>query len=209
MQLGEGTTHVGSGVTPRGGKSAYTASGIMFLRSQNVHFDGLRLEDVVYIPPEIDDAMRRSRVQPDDVLLNITGASIGRCTVAPYDIGKANVNQHVCIIRTTSGLNPRFVWKWLSTPRSQREIDDIQTGQSRQGLNYQQVRQLTIARPSRTEQDSVVEILNGVDVTLARTRTERDGLQLLKDSTADALLTGRVRLCQQLCQQAVFSERLK
>ena len=193
VRLGEGTTHVGSGVTPRGGKSAYTASGITFLRSQNVHFDGLRLEDVVYIPPEMDDAMRRSRVQPDDVLLNITGASIGRCTVAPYDIGKANVNQHVCIIRTTSGLNPRFVWKWLSTPRSQREIDDIQTGQSRQG-NYQQVRQLTIARPPRAEQDSIVEILSGVDATLQGARKERDGLQLLKESAADALLTGRVRV---------------
>ena len=194
VRLGDGVTHVGSGVTPRGGKSAYTASGITFLRSQNVHFDGLRLEDVVYIPPETDNAMVRSRVQPDDVLLNITGASIGRCTVASGDIGPANVNQHVCIIRTVEEFNPRFVWKWLRTPRSQREIDDIQTGQSRQGLNYQQVRQLTIARPPRSEQDAIVEILSGVDATLVETRRERDGFQLLKDSTADALLTGRVRV---------------
>ena len=194
VRLGEVVTHVGSGVTPRGGKSAYTASGITFLRSQNVHFDGLRLEDVVYVSPETDNAMTRSRVLPDDVLLNITGASIGRCTVAPGYLGPANVNQHVCIIRTAEEFNPRFVWKWLSTPRSQREIDDIQTGQSRQGLNYQQVRQLTIARPSRAEQDSIVEILNGLDDTVAEAKRERDGFQLLKESTADALLTGRVRV---------------
>ena len=50
VRLGEGVIYVGSGVTPRGGKSVYTASGITFLRSQNVHFDGLSLEDVVYIP---------------------------------------------------------------------------------------------------------------------------------------------------------------
>ena len=167
VRLGDDVTHVGSGVTPRGGKSAYTESGITFLRSQNVHFDGLRIEDVAYVPPAIDDAMRRSRVQPGDVLLNITGASIGRCTVVPPDLGPANVNQHVCIIRTTEGFNSRFVWKWLSTPRSQREIDEIQTGQSRQGLNYQQVRQLTIARPSRAEQDFIVEILNGLDGAVA------------------------------------------
>ena len=194
VRLGDGVIRVGSGVTPRGGKSAYTTSGITFLRSQNVYFDGLRLEDVVYIPPETDNAMSRSRVRPDDVLLNITGASIGRCTVTPGDLGPANVNQHVCIIRTVEEFNPRFVWKWLSTPRSQREIDEIQTGQSRQGLNYQQVRQLTIARPSRAEQDAIVEILSGVDATLAEAKRERDGLQLLKESTADALLTGRVRV---------------
>ena len=194
VRLGEDTTHVGSGVTPKGGKSAYTVSGITFLRSQNVHFDGLRLEDVVYIPPEIDDAMRRSRVRADDVLLNITGASIGRCAIAPVDLGPANVNQHVCIIRTTEGFNPRFVWKWLGTPRSQREIDEIQTGQSRQGLNYQQVRQLTIARPSRAEQDAIIEILSGVDVTLSEARRERVGLVSLKASASDALLTGQVRV---------------
>ena len=101
VRLGDGVTHVGSGVTPRGGKSAYVESGIMFLRSQNIHFDGLELGDVVFIPTEIDNAMRRSRVQQDDVLLNITGASIGRCAVAPSDLGPVNVNQHVCIIRTT------------------------------------------------------------------------------------------------------------
>ena len=194
VRLGDGVVHVGSGVTPRGGKSAYTASGITFLRSQNVHFDGLRLEDVVYIPPEIDHAMTRSRVRPDDVLLNITGASIGRCTVVPSDFGPANVNQHVCIVRTSEELNPHFVWKWLITPRSQTEIDDIQTGQSRQGLNYQQVRQLTIARPPSAEQDAIVGILSRVDLTIAETKRERDGLRLLKDSTADALLTGRARI---------------
>ena len=194
VRLGEGVTHVGSGVTPRGGKSVYTASGIPFLRSQNVHFDDLSLEDVVYIPSEVDDSMHRSRVQPGDVLLNITGASIGRCTIAPIDLGPANVNQHVCIIRTTEGFNSRFLWKWLSTPRSQREIDEIQTGQSRQGLNYQQVRQLTIARPPRTEQDSIVEMLSGLDATLEAVRQERHGQQSLKASAADTLLTGRVRV---------------
>ena len=193
VRLGEYVTHVGSGVTPRGGKSVYTGSGITFLRSQNVHFDGLRLDVVVYIPQEIDDAMQRSRVEPDDVLLNITGASIGRCTTAPVDIGPANVNQHVCIIRTTEALNPRFLSKWLSTPRSQKEIDDIQTGQSRQGLNYQQVRQLTTVLPPRDEQDSVVRALGGMDSTLDTARRERDGLRLLKDTIADGLLTGHVR----------------
>ena len=134
VRLGDHVAHVGSGVTPRGGKSAYTESGITFIRSQNVHFDGLRLQDVAYISPDTDESMRRSRVQANDVLLNITGASIGRCTIAPDDLGPANVNQHVCIIRTTEALSRRFVHKWLSTPRSQKEIDDVQMGQSRQGF---------------------------------------------------------------------------
>ena len=194
VRLGDGVAHVGSGVTPRGGKSAYAETGVMFLRSQNVHFDGLRLEDVAYITSEIDESMRRSRVEPADVLLNITGASIGRCTVAPWNLGPANVNQHVCIIRTSEIFNERFVAKWLSTARSQREINDIQTGQSRQGLNYQQVRQLTIVCPSRAEQDYIAAALDGLDEAIEQARRERNGLQSLKASAADALLTGHVRV---------------
>ena len=194
VRLGDGVTHVGSGVTPRGGKSAYATSGVTFLRSQNVHFDGLRLEDVAYISPDTDESMRRSRVQPADVLLNITGASIGRCTVVPPNLGPANVNQHVCIVRTSEAFNERFVAKWLSTPRSQREIDDMQTGQSRQGLNYQQVRQLTIVRPSRAEQDYISAALDGVDEAIEQARHETDMLRSLKASAADALLTGRVQV---------------
>ena len=180
VRLGDHTTHVGSGVTPRGGKSAYTESGITFIRSQNVHFDGLRLHDVVYISPETDESMRRSRVQANDVLLNITGASIGRCTVAPDDLGLANVNQHVCIIRTTEAFNRRFVQKWLSTPRSQQEIDDVQMGQSRQGLNYEQVRQLTILKPTRGQQDTIVDVITSLDASIEVAREERERLRLLK-----------------------------
>ncbi len=196
--LGGECIHVGSGVTPRGGKSAYVPEGIVFLRSQNVHFEGLRLGDVAYISQKTDESMRRSRVLQGDVLLNITGASIGRCTIVPKNLGPANVNQHVCIIRTTRAFNRYFVTKWLSTPRSQREIDDLQVGQSRQGLNYGQIRQIRIVKPPRFEQDRIAEMLVGVDATIEQGRAEIEMLQSLKASATDALLTGRVRVrkCQ-------------
>lgn len=43
--------------------------------------------------------MKNTRVKSGDVLLNITGASLGRCTVVTPDFPPANVNQHVSIIR--------------------------------------------------------------------------------------------------------------
>lgn len=100
---------IGSGVTPTGGAAAYLDAGIPLLRSQNIHFDGLRLDDVAYIATETHYEMRGSKVHPGDVLLNITGASIGRCTFVPENFGEANVNQHVCIIRSKGGLEHRFL----------------------------------------------------------------------------------------------------
>lgn len=70
---------LGAGSTPLGGKTVYQLEGIPFIRSQNVHNDGLRLDDVARITPAVHRRMSGTHVQSNDILLNITGASIGRC----------------------------------------------------------------------------------------------------------------------------------
>ncbi len=114
-KLGHLATKFGSGITPRGGSSVYRPEGIPFLRSQNIHFDGLHLQDVAKIPPDLHQALSASHVQPEDVLLNITGASIGRVCAVPNQFGAANVNQHVCIIRPNhQHLLPRYLSAYLA-----------------------------------------------------------------------------------------------
>ena len=94
--IGDIACHIGSGATPTGGSAVYSKTGITFIRSQNVTVKGLLLDDVAFIGTSIHQQMARSEIFPHDVLLNITGASIGRCCFVPHDFGLANVNQHVC-----------------------------------------------------------------------------------------------------------------
>ena len=82
-------TKFGSGVTPRGGASVYQDSGVPLLRSQNIHFGELRLDKVARISPRIHAAMSGTHVKPRDVLLNITGASIGRVCAVPEGLKEA------------------------------------------------------------------------------------------------------------------------
>ena len=72
---------IGAGSTPLGGREVYTPSGVKFLRSQNVYDDGLRLQSVAFIKPATHAKMAGTVVLPNDLLFNITGASIGRCAV--------------------------------------------------------------------------------------------------------------------------------
>jgi type I restriction enzyme S subunit len=128
---------IGSGKTPLGGANAYVSSGATLLRSQNVHFDGLRLDDVVFIDEETDSQMTATRVLPDDVLLNITGASLGRCTLVPRNLGPANVNQHVCINRPNKKrVEPRFRNRVLQSTSVQHAIFTSENGSSREGLTF-------------------------------------------------------------------------
>ena len=125
---------IGSGVTPSGGAASYLDAGVPLLRSQNVHFDGLRLDDVAYIGEGVHTEMRGTHLQARDVLLNITGASIGRCTYIPDGFGEGNVNQHVCIIRPSARLDHRYLNYCLAAPWGQDQILSAFTGASRQGL---------------------------------------------------------------------------
>ena len=76
-KLAEVAEKINSGKTPLGGEAIYTAKGILFIRSQNVNNDRLELENSVFIPEEINREMKNSIVHANDILLNITGASLG------------------------------------------------------------------------------------------------------------------------------------
>lgn len=90
---------IGSGVTPRGGSEVYLESGIPLLRSQNVYDDGLRIDDVSYIDEVTHQKMKNSQLRPFDLLINITGASIGRTCIVPPTLKQANINQHIIYLR--------------------------------------------------------------------------------------------------------------
>ncbi|MEM1120260.1 MAG: restriction endonuclease subunit S, partial [Bacteroidota bacterium] len=87
------TIRIGSGITPKGGSSVYVDKGVTFLRSQNVYDDGLRIDNVSFISEETHDKMNSSKLKPDDVLMNITGASIARTCLVPKNLKEANINQ--------------------------------------------------------------------------------------------------------------------
>ncbi|EOD9427442.1 restriction endonuclease subunit S [Vibrio harveyi] len=192
--LGEHTIKVGSGVTPKGGSKAYVDSGIPLIRSQNVLFGKFKLDDVAFITEQQHDKMKGSKLQPRDVLLNITGASIGRCAVLPEDFDEGNVNQHVCIIRTSESIDPDFCGWFLNSNLGQKQIWNLQAGGNREGLNFQQIRSFKIPVFSIEEQCSIVEILSTVSDKLNLLETQKAETQQLKKGLMQKLLTGEWRV---------------
>ena len=165
-------TKCGSGITPRGGATVYCTTGIPFLRSQNIHFGGIRLDDVARIPRGLHQRLKGSHVKPGDVLLNITGASIGRVCAVPRDFGEANVNQHVSIVRPVMDrVLPGFLAAFLSTPLMQQEIHLEQSGAAREGLTRESILGLRIVIPSIVEQGIITD---SIQATAARTQVAID-----------------------------------
>lgn len=165
--IGELTTKVGSGVTPRGGEAVYKTEGHPFVRSQNVGLGNLLLDDIAFIDEETHLRQKSTELQFNDVLLNITGASIGRSALVDKQIVGGNVNQHVCIIRTKENLVPSFICSFLLSNYGQRQIDSFQAGGNRQGLNFEQIKSIKITIPSKDEQIKIAKLLRAIDERIA------------------------------------------
>jgi type I restriction enzyme S subunit len=150
------TSKIGSGATPSGGRESYFSEGIPLIRSMNVHFGGFEPMGLVFLNEEQARQLSNVIVKPQDVLLNITGASIGRVTNAPIEMAGARVNQHVTIIRTSELLNPEFLAKYLASPSVQRMINEIQVGATRQALTKGMIEQFEIPIPQLEEQKRIV-----------------------------------------------------
>ncbi len=192
LRLGPLTTKIGSGITPTGGESSYVPKGVPLIRSQNVVDGWLDLQGVAKITHEQHESMSNSTVRPSDVLLNITGASIGRTCVVPEDLPEANVNQHVCIIRCGPDLLPSYLFQYLSSDQGQRQIDLCQAGGNRQGLNYQQIAGFHVPLPAISEQMALTLVLGSWD----------RGIRQLTD-----LMAAKLRFNQGLMQQLLTGKR--
>ncbi len=155
--IGEIEVFLGSGVTPKGGQNNYLTQGIPFIRSQNVLVNKLNFSNIAYISEQLHNEMSRTHVKSNDVLLNITGASIGRSAIVPENFITGNVNQHVCIIRTNDEVFPKFLSYYLNSCEGQKQILEKQDGVTREGLNYPQIRSLKFYLPVLKKQKEIVK----------------------------------------------------
>lgn len=195
-KIKSGVTKIGSGKTPSGGAETYTDSGVIFLRSQNVYDCTLNLESPTYISPEVDATMKSTRVLPDDVLLNITGGSIGRCSIVPKTLGLANVNQHVCIIRTNPLIFlPKYVQYFWVSALGHLAIDLYQTGGNREGMSADAIRNTPIPYAPLKEQKEIADYLDAkcaeIDGLIAKKEQLVKELESYKKSLIYEVVTGK------------------
>lgn len=168
---------IGSGSTPKG--SNYSLDGIPFFRSQNVYNEGLVYTDIKYISEITHKSMISTEVIAGDLLLNITGGSLGRCTVVPDNFSRGNVSQHVCILRPIFVL-PHFFHCLILSSYFKKAMN--LTGSGREGLPKYNLEVMNFPLPPIEEQKRIV----------ATVRTFLKILNLLDSS--------KTSLCDEICK---------
>ena len=179
VRLGQLVKYSGSGSTPKGGKAVYVHEGTMFLRSQNIHNDGLRTQDVAFVSQATVETLGSNTVYPGDLLLNITGASIGRAAVVPSGFAPSKTNQHILTIRLIDPRLARYIQTVITSDFGFRQIMQRQNGGTKEGLNSTSALSLPVPVPPVDEQERIAakldEVLPFID-QLAELEREREYL---------------------------------
>ena len=137
---------IGSGATPKGGKTAYIDKGISLIRSTNVFDFRFEYSDLAHINQNQADALANVTVEPNDVLFNITGVSVARCCMVPDDVLPARVNQHVMIVRPIKGENTSYyiMFTLCSADNKAKLLGIGQSGSTREAINKQELESFEI-----------------------------------------------------------------
>ena len=167
VRLGDIAVKISSGNTPAGGKksSVYVEKGYSFFREQNIYNDGIHKEGLVYITEELLKTRENSTVLPMDILLNITGGSIGRCALIPDDFTKGSINQHILIIRMVDPRLRFYVHRCICSPYVQKYIKGNAVG-DKDGFSGGRCKNMLIPLPPLAEQVRIVDKINELFVNM-------------------------------------------
>ncbi len=180
-QLANHVSHLTSGPRNWSQYASPSNNGSLFIRAGNVGFARMNLQEIerLSLPPNIGE--ERAKVTSKDVLLTITGAKIGQCCVVPDHIERAYVNQHVALIRLRESLEPRYLmWFVLSPSGGIPQITAMQYGQTKPGLNLNNVREISLPVPEKSEQRQIISYLDSIqfEVDKMRNLLEQDAKRL-------------------------------
>ncbi|NTW48388.1 MAG: restriction endonuclease subunit S [Chlorobiales bacterium] len=191
------TRKIGSGATPSGGNESYKTEGISLIRSMNVHDAEFLYKDLAYIDETQAQKLKNVVVEENDVLLNITGASVCRCAIVPSDVLPARVNQHVAIIRTKKEfLNPQYLAALLIAPSYKQQLLKLagKNGATREALTKGQLEHLVIPFPSISLQNQFAAIVEKVEGIKFRYQQSLAALETLYGALSQKAFKGELDL---------------
>ena len=177
------------GSTPTTYGFKWETSGVLFLRSECVSEHGLDFTQSIFISEKAHEFFQRSQVQPNDLLITITG-NVGRVVIFE-GVEKANINQHIARVRITSpNVCPPFLYHWLSQASVRRYFSGITTGQAYPQISLKQVRDAEVPLPPLEEQRAIASALSDVDALLSGLDRLIAKKRDLKQAAMQQLLTG-------------------
>ncbi|MFX0195970.1 MAG: restriction endonuclease subunit S [Candidatus Hodarchaeota archaeon] len=139
----------------------YSETGALFIRTEDINTNELRLDKVAYVDLPEDVEGKRSLVQRGDLLFTITGANVGKCAFVRNDVPEAYVSQSIALVKLVRPEVGRYVHLTCIAPNfGAMQLEELAYGVGRPVLNLDNIRELNIPVAPPAEQKRIAEILD-------------------------------------------------
>lgn len=193
VKLKDITLKLASGSTPKGGKDSYIEEGISLIRSLNIHDFNFLYKDLAFIDRAQAKKLSNVIIEENDILINITGASVGRCTMVPKNVLPARVNQHVMIVRSNFEIiDANFLLYLINSKQYKSQLMLLsETGATREALTKDDISNFKIKLPLFAIQKKISKALSNYD-DLIKNNNKR--IKLLEEMAEEIYKEWFVRL---------------
>ena len=144
----------------------YSSDKVPYLKVYNLSFNGELLFDTApqYISENIHNGMlARSKVYPNDVLMNIVGPPLGKFSLVTDEFPEWNINQAIAIFRAKEKINPKYLLSALMQPEVLNPFLRQAVGIRQLNLSLSQCRDLEIFLPPLSLQNQFADFVAEVD----------------------------------------------
>ena len=188
------TTKITKGQSPKWQGFDYQQAGILFVTSENIQNGYIDIFKPKYLPLEFNNKIKNSQLKKGDILINIVGASIGRCAIFNIDVECANTNQAVCVFRPNAENDSMFLSLYLQSETTQNRLFRSQVETARANLSLGDFRKFKFVIPKKEEQINIANRINQFNIEIEKQVERINVLERLKNSLMQNLLTGKVRI---------------
>ena len=144
----------------------YAETGIPVITIENITKDGkINLAGVKYISQEAHEKAKKSALFPNDILLPVTGATIGKVALVSEDLGECNICSDIVRLRVknTDEINPRFVVEFLKSIYGQLQIQRFIHGSTNKHLSKDAIKKIRIPTPAPEVQTEIALKVEGAE----------------------------------------------
>jgi len=189
------TDKITKGQSPKWQGFEYQTEGVLFVTSENVLDGFIDVSSPKYLPIEFNDKIKNSQLQKGDILINIVGASIGRCAVYELDVEFANTNQAVCVFRPNSENDSDFIAYYIQLEQTQQRLLGNSVETARANLSLGDFRKFKFIIPETKDEQCLISAkVKEIDSIYISKHKKIKTLQRLRKSLMQNLLTGKVRV---------------
>lgn len=184
IKLGDICSCITKGTTPTTLGFPFVEEGINFVKVESFVDGKIDSSKLTHITHECHQALSRSQLESEDLLICIAGATIGKMAFVDASILPANTNQACAIVRLKDKNNLRFIHYYLAL-KLKNDIMKMGKGVAQPNLSLGQLRDFTISLPPLSLQQQFADKISAIEAQKKLVKQSIAETQALLDYTMD------------------------